>query len=115
MKLAIVGSRTIVDKDFVFETLDYFTQNIKEEIIVVSGGAKGIDSLGELWAKEKGYKTEIYLPDWDLHGKKAGFIRNSEIVDAATHLIAITTGSNGTANSISKAQKRGIPVKIVKV
>ena len=115
MKLAIVGSRSITDKQFVFDTLDYYTKNVQEEIIVISGGAKGIDSLGALWAESRGYSTEIYLPDWDLHGKKAGFLRNSQIVEAATHLIAITTGSNGTADSIKKAQQRGIPTRIVKV
>lgn len=114
MKLAVVGSRSILDKEFVFKTLDFLTQNLDkdESVVVVSGGAKGVDTLGALWAKERGYEVEIYLPDWDLHGKAAGFIRNSEIVDAATHLVAITTGSNGTANSIAKAKKKGIPTKV---
>ena len=79
----------------------------------MSGGAVGIDSLGAQWAELRKLKTEIYLPDWQTHGKKAGFLRNQQIIDNSDYLIAITTGSNGTADSIKRAVKKNIPIKIV--
>ena len=117
IKCAVVGSRSIQDKQFVFDTLDfYLARLLKEyEVIIVSGGALGIDSLGAQWAELKGLKTEIYLPDYKQYGKGATFIRNSQIVEASDYLIAITTGSKGTQDSINKARKKGIEVKIVNI
>lgn len=117
IKVAVVGSRSILDKQFVFKTLDfYLSRLLKEyEVVIVSGGAIGIDSLGAQWAELRGLKTEIYLPDWGMYGKKAGFLRNQTIVDNSDYLIAITTGSKGTQDSINKARKKGIEVKIVTV
>jgi hypothetical protein len=63
-------------------------------------------------AREKGLKTEIYKPDWTI-GKHAGFLRNKTIVDNSDYLIAITTGSKGTASSIQLAEKKGMPIKII--
>ena len=111
----IVGSRSITNKEYVFSVLNFYLARLLEEneVVVVSGGAVGIDSLAENFVAEKNLKTEIYLPDWQTHGKKAGFLRNQTIVDNSDYLIAITTGSNGTADSIKRAQKKGIPIKII--
>ena len=111
--IAIVGSRTITNKEFVFATIDYYLSNLnKEEIVIISGGASGIDSLAELYAATNKIKTEIFKPDWEKYGKGAGVIRNQQIVDKADYLIAITTGSKGTADTIKRAEKKGIPIKV---
>jgi hypothetical protein len=111
--IAIVGSRSITDKEFVFSTIDHYLSNLnKDEIVIVSGGAVGIDSLAMLYAAEHNIKTEIFKPDWEKYGKSAGFIRNQQIVDRADYLLAITTGSKGTANTIKKAEKKGITIKV---
>lgn len=39
----------------------------------ISRGAQGADKLSEQYAIEKGIRTEIYIPDWDLFGKKLYF------------------------------------------
>jgi hypothetical protein len=111
--IAIVGSRSITDKEFVFSTIDCYLSNLnKDEIVIVSGGAVGIDSLAMLYAAEHNIKTEIFKPDWEKYGKSAGFIRNQQIVDRADYLLAITTGSKGTADTIKKAEKKGIVIKV---
>lgn len=116
VKVGIVGSRSITDSKYVFSVLDFYLARLLEEneVVVVSGGAIGIDSLGAQWAELRKLKTEIYLPDWQTHGKKAGFLRNQQIIDNSDYLIAITTGSNGTADSIKRAVKKNIPIKIIK-
>ncbi len=115
MNVGVVGSRSILDKEYVFSVLDFYLSRLLKEgdLKIVSGGAKGVDSLGVSWAKEKGLQYTEFLPDWTL-GKGAGFIRNQTIVDNSDYLIAITTGSNGTADTIKRAEKKGIPIKIVK-
>lgn len=119
VKVGISGSRTIVDKELIFSTLDfYLSRFIKEgeDLIIVHGNAKGVDSLCEQWAQENKIKTEIYLPEYDkFHPKLAPIKRNQQIVDASDYLIGITTGSSGTASTIKMAEKKGIPIKIVKV
>ena len=115
VKVGIVGSRSITSSEYVFSVLDFYLARLLEEneVVIVSGGAVGIDSLGAQWAELRKLKTEIYLPDWQTHGKKAGFLRNQQIIDNSDYLIAITTGSNGTADSIKRAVKKNIPIKIV--
>lgn len=119
IKIGISGSRTITDKELVFSTLDfYLSRFIKEgeELVIVHGNAKGVDFLANDWAIQRGVKTEIYEPEYDKYPPKfAPIKRNQQIVDAADYLIAITTGSSGTASTIKMAQKKGIPIKIVTV
>ena len=115
VKVGIVGSRSIDSKEYVFSVLDFYLARLLEEneVVVISGGVIGIDSLGAQWAELKGLKTEIYLPDYKQYGKSATFIRNQQIIDNSDYLIAITTGSNGTADSIKRAVKKNIPIKII--
>ena len=116
VKVGIVGSRTIDSKEYVFSVLDFYLSRLLEEneVVIVSGGAVGIDSLGAQWAELRKLKTEIYLPDYKQYGKAATFLRNQQIIDNSDYLIAITTGSNGTADSIKRAVKKNIPIKIIK-
>ena len=116
VRIGIVGSRSITPSEYVFSVLDFYLSRLLEEneVVIVSGGAVGIDSLGAQWAELRKLKTEIYLPDYKQYGKSATFLRNQQIIDNSDYLIAITTGSNGTADSIKRAVKKSIPIKIIK-
>ena len=116
VKVGIVGSRSITSSEYVFSVLDFYLARLLEEneVVIVSGSAIGIDSLGAQWAELRKLKTEIYLPDYKQYGKSATFLRNQQIIDNSDYLIAITTGSNGTADSIKRAVKKNIPIKIIK-
>ena len=107
MKLAVVGSRTFNDYELLCKYLN--TIHAKEPIsYIVSGGAKGADRMGERWAKENGVETIIFIPDWEKHGRKAGFLRNQDIINEADKVIAFwDTISNGTKNSIELAKRQG--------
>jgi predicted Rossmann fold nucleotide-binding protein DprA/Smf involved in DNA uptake len=83
MKLAIVGSRSFTDFDLFKSKIDEFIlQNVinKKDIIIISGGAKGTDSLAKRYAIENDIQIIEYLPDWNLYGRSAGMIRNMDIV-----------------------------------
>ena len=112
----IVGSRSITSSEYVFSVLDFYLSRLLEEneVVIVSGGAIGIDSLGAQWAEQRKLKTEIYLPDYKQYGKSATFLRNQQIIDNSDYLIAIQENSSrGTQNSIDKAAKKNIPIKII--
>lgn len=117
VKLAVIGSRGFSNYNLFCEKLEYLTQDIKEDIIYVSGGCpSGGDALIKRYTQEKNLSLIEYLPDWDKFGKKAGFLRNKLIIDDATHLIAFwDSESKGTLSSIKMAEKKDIPIKIIKI
>ena len=105
MKLAVVGSRDFNDYDLLKLKLDIIHKR-KSITLIVSGGAKGADSLAERWAKENRIELLIFLPDWDKYGKKAGYLRNEDIIKNSDAVIAFWDGeSRGTLSSINLAKK----------
>lgn len=111
MRVAVIGSRTFNDYDEVKSVLS--TLKIT---LLISGGAKGADSLGEKYAKENNIETKIFYPDWSKHGKKAGFLRNSDIINEAELIIAFwDKTSKGTKDSIDKALKLNKRVLIISI
>lgn len=76
---------------------------------VVSGGADGADQLGEAWAAASGMPVgpdDRFEPDWDEHGRSAGPIRNSEILEEADIVVMFWNGeSAGSKDMIHKAQR----------
>ena len=106
MRVAIVGSR-----DLSVDIEKYIPENTTE---IVSGGARGIDTLAERWADQHNIPKLILKPDYDNYGRSAPIRRNKTIVSAADMVVAIWDGkSRGTKFTIDYAKKCGIPVKIV--
>ena len=116
MRIGIIGSRTFNNYDLLKEVMaDYVYRGSSLDCeLVVSGGAKGADILGERWAKENGIPTLIFKPDWNKYGKRAGFIRNEDIIKNSDFVVAFWDEvSKGTQSSIDLAIKHDIPVRIV--
>lgn len=114
VRVGISGSRTIKDKEFVFQQLDWYLSNLKRDYEVIL--VHGVDKLCEKWAQEKKIKTEIYLPEYDKYPpKQAPILRNQTIVDNSDYFIAIQAeNSKGTQDAINRAINRGLPIKIIK-
>lgn len=114
MKLAVVGSRTFNDYDLLKSYLDKIHE--REPITyIVSGGAKGADSLSERWARENNIETIIFLPDWNKYKKAAGFIRNKDIINESDKVIAFWDEiSKGTLSSINLAKDQNKKTIVVK-
>jgi hypothetical protein len=108
MKLAVIGSRTFKDYELMCSVLNPLNIDL-----IVSGGAKGADSLAERWAKENRVQTLIFHPNWDTYGKKAGIMRNFDIIDSCDQLIAFwDQKSKGTKQALDYARKIGKGVKV---
>jgi len=112
MKIAIVGSREFKNTYFARSVIaDLLRQQPK--VILVSGGARGIDSLAEEVANTLEREIIVFPADWDKYGKRAGFIRNQLIIDAVDKVIAFWDGkSKGTKHSIDLAIKARKPLDI---
>lgn len=123
LKVVICGSREFTNYEVLCTAIKLSNFDISE---VISGGAKGVDKMGERWAKENNIPVKIFLADWNnlqakgavitinKWGKKmnklAGFQRNSAMVEYADAGIAIDTGSGGTNDTIKKFQEAGKPI-----
>jgi len=105
-KLAIVGSRNIDDKKFVNRLLNAYRFLFNTPELVISGGARGIDTFAEQWANDNSIETKIFLPDWDKFGKSAGILRNKDIISECNICLAIWDGqSRGTLNDIQLCEE----------
>ncbi|WP_158964041.1 SLOG family protein [Myroides fluvii] len=117
MKLAIIGSRSF--EDYPLAAI-HIQEVIEKENLklthIVSGGAKGADQLGARFALAYHLELIVFKPDWKRYGKRAGFIRNTEIVAHADCILAFWDGqSKGTKDSIDKATGAGKKVIVVYV
>ena len=113
MKIIVAGSRNFKDYQLLVRTMDKMTAKTTD-VIVVCGGARGADALGLQWAKDNEHQFRMFLPSWDVHGKSAGFIRNTEMARYADALVAFWDGhSNGTAHMIMQAKKYKLKRKVV--
>ena len=86
--------------------MDFYLQHILHEgVVIIHGGAKGADTLADRYSREVlGQQPIIFLPDWNKLGKKAGFARNSQMINVADLVVAFWDGeSRGTKDSIDKA------------
>jgi len=108
MRLAIVGSREITDPQILLDALAKI-QSLGLVTEIVSGGAKGIDTLARNYAEVNGLKLVEFLPDYEKYGRGATLARNTEIIKYADIVLAIPLKgkSKGTYDDIRKAESIG--------
>jgi len=83
------------------------------EFILLTGMAKGADTLGYEWAKNRGIDIEKHPANWDKYGRGAGFKRNLEMAQAADVLVAFWDGkSKGTRGMIMDAIHEGLELHV---
>lgn len=110
MNVAIVGSREFGD----LEQVVTFVNTLPVGTVVVSGGARGVDSIAEAATKRRGLETCIFPADWTHYGKAAGIRRNVEIVNKADVIVAFWDGrSRGTEYTIELARVKGKVLHVV--
>ena len=114
MKLAIVGSRTFENYDLVCAEVAKIQETQKVDLIV-SGGAKGADTLAKKFAALHKIPLMEFCPDYDRYGRGAPLQRNTQIVRNSDMVLAfVTATSKGTWDTIRKAQAAGKRVIIVR-
>ena len=115
MNICINGSRTFKDYNKLEEELNKLIPN-KDNIQFILGGASGADSLAEQYAIKHNIPYKLFKPDWNLYGKKAGILRNIDMINVSNKLISFWDGqSKGTKHTIEYAQSKLIEVVIIRV
>lgn len=109
-RIAVVGSRTFGNYGQVSAKL---ADTIVAEDSLVSGGAVGVDSMAQRYARENGLEITIFYPDYGRYGRGATFVRNKAIVLHSDLVLAFYAAGRfqqgGTANTIHWAQELGVP------
>lgn len=113
-RVLICGSRYWTDEAPIRQLL---TENQQSISLVIHGGARGADSIASRIASELKLPQSIHPPDWEKYGKRAGILRNIEMLYTMrpTRVVAYTddlSTSKGTAHMVRIAQKEKIPVII---
>lgn len=115
MKTLIAGSRGINDIKILEKAIEESKFNITE---IISGHCSNSpDILGEIWARERNIKINIFEAQWNILGKSAGPRRNEEMVKDAEQAIILWDGkSSGTKHALRLCHHKKIPVyfKVIK-
>lgn len=108
MRILITGSRDWTDWETMDEALSAEIDG--GDIAIVHGGARGADQMAGSWARKYGLMEEVFPAQWNTHGKRAGFVRNAEMVATAPDvcLAFIKNGSKGATMTADLAEKAGI-------
>jgi len=113
MRLPVVGTRTFDGVDLIDAHLDRWRRE-HPSLTIVSGGARGADRLAAAYARRHHLELVQFRPDWSQHGRRAGAIRNRQIVDNADALVAFwDEQSPGTRITLEMAIGKGIPSTVV--
>lgn len=106
MKVAVIGSRGI-------ESVNIGEYIPKETTEIVSGGARGVDTLARSYAEQNGLKLTEFLPEYDKYGRSAPLKRNIKIIEYADLVIAFWDGSShGTKYVINHCKQLGKPCEV---
>lgn len=110
MKVIIAGSRSITDPFYVMEAIKASGFDLTEG---VSGGAQGVDSLGEKCCEALNVPFVRFLARWNKYGRGAGMVRNQQMGSYADALIAVWDGkSKGTEHMINWMKRLKKPVYV---
>ena len=115
-RVVVCGGREFADAGLLEVSLDHlFSKRKREELVILSGGARGADTLGAAYATSRGIEVDVFMADWTKYGRAAGMRRNAEMIATADGLVAFWDGvSKGTKHAIEYATKKGLSVRVVR-
>ena len=116
LKIIVAGSRDFDNYDLLKQKLDFYCQRYSpNQIEIVSGAARGADRLGEKYAQDSQLFLKQFPADWDKHGQSAGYRRNQEMAEYATHAVVFWDGkSKGSEHMINLAKEQGLNLRVVR-
>jgi len=112
-RILITSSRSWTDHERIHQVLDEYT-HIPRVVLVSGNCRKGGDLICENYADSVGWHIERHPADWNQYGKRAGFVRNAEMVNLRANvcLAFIRNASKGATMTKNLAQKAGIETRV---
>lgn len=117
-RLIIAGSRNFNNKELLYKSVKDVVSSVGDDVEIVSGHCRGADMLGEQFAKDMNIPVIVFPADWNRYGKRAGYIRNTDMAKYASQcngiLIAFPVGeSKGTRMMVRIANQYKLKVYVV--
>jgi hypothetical protein len=111
--VAVVGSRDFADLGRVRR----FIGSLPSGVVVLSGGARGVDRCAIDTARARGLRCLEYFADWDRDGLHfAGRIRNQRVAERCDRMVAFWNGrSTGTQDAFTRALDLGRHVVVYRL
>jgi len=120
-RLIVAGGRDYADFLELEREVDCYLEELcrkypeKDTFVIVSGAARGAAALGKRYAMAHGLDCAEYPAKWDLHGRSAGYKRNSLMAENAHGCICFWDGkSKGTKHMIEVAKYKGLDVMTIR-
>ena len=103
-----------------FGRLREFARERGHTVVIIHGGARGVDSIADVVAKQHQFTTVTVYPQWDDHPGSPGtaaYSRNVQMVEEwlPEVCLAFNAGTRGTQHQIDICRKRGVPVREIAV
>jgi hypothetical protein len=116
MRILVCGGRDFLDYYLLSRTLDsLWGPDYYDKPTIIQGGAKGADFLAKVYAFDCSLDCTEHFADWKKHGRKAGPIRNQQMLDEGKpDLVVAFSGGVGTADMVHRARRAGVEVLEVK-
>ena len=105
----VCGGRTFSDRDYMFSALDEL-RVLCQPIKLIHGAARGADRMADAWAASRGVPALAMPAQWDRYGRRAGSLRNEQMLLEQPDLVIAFTGGVGTAHMVRIARRDGYPV-----
>jgi predicted Rossmann-fold nucleotide-binding protein len=110
MRLLVCGGRDFNDKERLRDAMNDVAQG-QTDLVVIHGGARGADTLAGEIAREVHVKIITFHADWERNGKRAGPIRNQQMLDEGRpDIVLAMPGGAGTADMVRRARAAGVTV-----
>lgn len=121
MKVVVCGSRYdgvgLERYVAVYRAIQARIEELPQGATIITGGARGVDRWADEIAGHRGMSRKVMRADWGRHGRKAGILRNLEMLDERPELvIGFWEGkSRGTKHMTNEARKRGIKTEVTEL
>lgn len=110
MRTLICGGRDFHDVEYAVDQL-YRIDQICEFSLIISGGARGADHLGEEYARASLIPLVVCKAEWKKFGNRAGILRNQRMLDEQKpDLVIALPGGTGTAHMVGIARAAHVEV-----
>lgn len=109
-RVAIVGSRTYPNPDAIGDVI----ATLPAGTLVITGDTPAIRRAVRSATRQRHLPTLSIHTDWPTYGRRAGIVRNEQIIDHADTVIAFCHGqSPETASAIRLARAAHKPVTLI--
>lgn len=116
-RILVCGGRHFSDYALLEKTINgVIAESGREDIEIVSGHCVGADRLGELYAEKHNASIKIFSAEWGKYGKRAGPMRNKQMIDYISGfenkivIAFVSANTKGTRNTIALAKRANIRV-----